>query len=254
MSKTVFKDHFSNQSDLYVKHRPHYPLELYAFLSSLTEKHDRAWDCGTGNGQAAIGLALYYNKVIATDPSQQQINNSFHHEKVQYLVEKAEYNSIESGSIDIVTIANALHWFDFDLFYKEVNRVVKENGVVAAWAYELPTICAEIDKLVHEYHYETLGKYWLPENWLVVEKYETIPFPFQQIDCPHFSSDKHLKRSDFIGFLNTWSATQRFIKENKYNPTDALSDALKEFWDDDCEKLVRWKLVVKIGRVGGVGG
>ena len=152
MSTLVFKDHFSNHADLYLRYRPLYPANLYTFLSSLTKHHTLAWDCGSGNGQAAIGLAAFYNQVVATDASEQQISNSLPHDKIKYKVEKAEHTSFESHSVDIVTIANALHWFDFDLFYKEVNRVLKSDGVIAVWTYELPTISPEVDIILRDFH------------------------------------------------------------------------------------------------------
>jgi SAM-dependent methyltransferase len=245
-----FKDNFSKQSDLYMKYRPHYPVELYQFLASLTEDHDLAWDCGTGNGQAAVGLAAFYNKVIATDPSEQQIRNCLPHEKIDYRLEKAENNSIKPDTVDLLSIANALHWFDFDTFYAEVRRVLKNNGIIAAWAYGYPTVTPEVDVIIQDYHNHTLNDYWLPENRYSEEEYRTIPFPFQQISCPVFFSEKMMTAGDFVGFLNTWSATQRFIDKNNYNPTDELKNDLVAAWKgNDSEKKVTWKLSLKAGRV-----
>jgi SAM-dependent methyltransferase len=247
---TVFKDNFSKQADIYVKYRPLYPTELYSFLSSLTEDHEIVWDCGTGNGQAAIGLATFYNQIIATDPSEQQIKNCLPNEKVIYLVEKAESTSIRSNSVDLLTIANALHWFDFEVFYKEAVRVLKNNGVIATWTYGLPLISPEIDKIIKQFHDQTLNDYWLPENRLVEKEYATIPFPFQQINSPQFFYEKPMKLDGLIGYLNTWSATQRFINENKFNPTEQLREDLLSVWKDvDLEKKLTWKLILKVGRV-----
>ncbi|MEO8148236.1 MAG: class I SAM-dependent methyltransferase [Bacteroidia bacterium] len=247
---TIFKDHFSRQSDIYVKYRPHYPESLYAYLSSFTNEHKLAWDCGTGNGQAAIGLAKVYDKVIATDPSEQQIKNCIPNEKVKYLVEKAEHTSIESNSVDLITIANALHWFDFDTFYKEANRVLKYNGIIAAWSYCLPSVSPEIDEIINHFHYITLNDYWLPENRLVEKKYATVPFPFEQIDSPVFYSEKIMNLKDFISYLNTWSAVQRFIDINKFNPTEELQIEIMKIWNKtDAEKKVTWELTLKVGRV-----
>jgi SAM-dependent methyltransferase len=246
----TFKDNFSKQSDIYVKYRPHYPDELYTFLSSLTDEHEVAWDCGTGNGQAAIGLATFYNEIIATDPSEKQIKNCLPNEKIKYLVEKAENTSIQSNSVDLLTIANALHWFDFEVFYKEADRVLRNNGVIAAWAYGLPLISPDIDMIVKRFHDRTLNDYWLSENRLVEKEYETIPFPFQQISSPEFFYEKSMSLNDLIGYLNTWSATQRFINENKFNPTELLKKDLTNVWNDiDAEKKLTWKLILKVGRI-----
>jgi len=247
---TSFKDNFSKQADIYVKYRPLYPTELYSFLASLTMDHELVWDCGTGNGQAAIGLAAFYNKIIATDPSEQQIKNCLPNEKVKYLVEKAENTSLRSNSVDLLTIANALHWFDFEVFYKEADRVLKNNGIIAAWTYGLPLISPDIDKIIKLYHDETLNNYWLPENRLVEKEYATIPFPFQQISSPQFFYEKTMNLNDLIGYLNTWSATQRFINENQFNPTEQLrKDLLPVCKDMDLEKKLTWKLILKVGRV-----
>jgi ubiquinone/menaquinone biosynthesis C-methylase UbiE len=248
MNTITFKDHFSQQSDIYARYRPQYPQELYAYLASLTEAHHVAWDCGTGNGQAATGLAAFYEKVVATDPSEQQIKNSQPHERVEYLVEKAEQTSIVSHSVDLVTVANALHWFDFEAFYKEARRVLKSNGVIAAWAYALPIISPEMDKIVKYIHYDILGTYWLAENQLVQDGYVNVPFPFGQIAAPTFYCEKAMSLEDFRGYLNTWSAMQRFINKNNYNPLDKLGDELAAAWGD-WEKGVRWKLILKVGRV-----
>lgn len=245
----IFKDNFSKQSDIYARYRPHYPVELYSYLSSLTQHHELAWDCGTGNGQAAIGLAAFYDKVIATDASEQQIKNSIPNVKVQYRREAAEHTSIESDSVDLTTVANALHWFDFTNFYKEANRVLKNEGVIAAWAYGLPLISPEVDKIIKHSQDHILGAYWPPEVRFVAKKYTTIPFPFQQIDSPEFYCEKAMNLNDVIGYLNTWSATQRFIDQNKFNPTEDLRNELVMIWNpSDSEKIVRWKLIVKIGR------
>jgi ubiquinone/menaquinone biosynthesis C-methylase UbiE len=245
-----FKDNFSKQSDIYLKYRPYYPTELYAYLSSLTADHKLAWDCGTGNGQAAIGLAEHYERITATDPSAAQIKNCIPHSKIKYLVEQAENSSLESNSADLITIANALHWFDFDTFYKEANRVLKNKGIIAAWAYGVPSVFPEADTLIEHFHYHTLNDYWRPENRLIEKEYTTIPFPFQQITPPDFFYEKKMNLDELIGYLNTWSATQRFIDKNKFNPTDQLQEKLNAIWKDRSEeKTLRWKLILKVGRI-----
>lgn len=244
-----FKDNFSIQSDIYLKYRPHYPKELFLFLSSLTKEHNSAWDCGTGNGQAAVGLADFYKKVIATDPSKQQLQNAIPNKKVIYKNEKAEYNSIESDSIDIVTAANSLHWFDFDIFYASVKRVLKKNGVFAAWTYGPPSVSPEVDNIIKHFHDIILDEYWLSENRLTENEYRTIPFPFQRIGCPDFYCSKEFDLDEMIGYLNTWSAVQRYILNNNKNPADDLfPDLLKVWKDKDFKKVFTWKLVLMTGK------
>ncbi|MES2678980.1 MAG: class I SAM-dependent methyltransferase [Bacteroidota bacterium] len=245
----TFKDNFSQQSDLYVKYRPHYPQGLYAYLASLTLHRELAWDCGTGNGQAATGLATFYKRVLATDPSRQQIANCLSCENVHYAIERSENCSLPSDSADLITIANALHWFDFEKFFKEAKRVLKKNGVIAAWAYGPPRISKEVDQVTAHFHNIVLNDYWRPENRLVEQEYRTIPFPFELITSPVFFSEKEMRLEDFIGFLNTWSATQRFINENNYNPIDEILPALTNAWNNDHTKNARWHLVLKTGRL-----
>jgi SAM-dependent methyltransferase len=245
-----FKDNFSKQSGIYARFRPQYPPELYTYLASLTTQHETAWDCGTGNGQAAIGLAELYQHIIATDPSEQQIANAFSHPNITYKVEKAEETSIPDHSIDLVTVANALHWFDFEAFYKEVRRTLKPNGIIAAWAYQNPSISPELDSIITKLHDEILGNYWLTENRYVEKAYTTIPFPFKEIESPQFYSEKTMDLNDFVGFLNTWSATQRFIRQNNTNPVDMLYEELLNSWGViDHKKTISWKLILKVGVV-----
>jgi SAM-dependent methyltransferase len=177
-------------------------------------------------------------------------NKSLPHDKVTYWVEKAEHSSLASNSADLLTIANALHWFDFDVFYEEARRVLKPGGVIAAWAYGVPTISPEIDLIVNHLHDVTLHDYWVAENRLVEQGYTTIPFPFEPISCPDFVYQKPMNLHNLIAYLNTWSATQRFMEQHHFNPADQLFDTLSEVWVDAKEgKVVTWRLVLKAGRV-----
>ncbi|MES2560962.1 MAG: class I SAM-dependent methyltransferase [Bacteroidota bacterium] len=243
-----FKDYFSKQSDIYAKYRPQYPPELYAFLASKTAAHNKVWDCGTGNGQAAVDLTQYYQEVFATDPSEQQIVNSTPHPQVTYAVEKAERSSLPDASVDLITVANAMHWFDFELFYAEVKRVLKPDGIIAAWSYALPFISEEIDPIVYNFHHGVLNDYWVAENRLVEKEYSTIPFPFKEHLHPEFYSYKEMDLVDTIGYFNTWSAVQRYIATNHINPTDEFAKALSNVWGyPETKRIMRWKLALKIG-------
>lgn len=245
-----FKDHFSAHSGIYKKFRPLYPAELYSFLSSLTQDHKLCWDCGTGNGQAAVGLAAFYDKVIATDPSEEQIKNCIPHPKVEYRVERAESSSLKDHSADLLTIANALHWFDFDAFFTEAHRVVKKNGVIAAWAYGLPLTGTEVDTIAGSFHDDVIGSYWRPENKLVLDKYADLPFPFKNIEPPSFVFRKNMNLAETIGYFNTWSAVQKFINEKGYNPTEKLYKELQSVWGNEEEKKeFKWDLILKVGRI-----
>jgi SAM-dependent methyltransferase len=245
----LFKDNFSKQSDLYLRYRPHYPDELYQYLASLTTGKKLAWDCGTGNGQAAIGIANYYETVVATDPSEQQITNAIPYENVSYSVSKAEQSPLAENSVDLITVANALHWFEFDKFYTEVNRVLKPGGVLAAWAYGNPSHSDRVDKVITYFHDVVLGDYWLNENRLVEKKYSTVPFPFSELVTPDFKIKRELSRNDLVGLFHTWSAVQRYKDRNGKDPVALIEKDLDTAWDGGpLPKLFTWELVLKAGR------
>lgn len=245
-----FKDKFSRQSDVYLKYRPFYPDELFEYLQSLTESHDLALDCGTGNGQAAIGLTKYYKKVIAMDPSEEQIKNGLSHPRITYKKGIAEQSGLESSSVDLITVAQALHWFQFDRFYAEANRILKKNGVIAIWTYGLPAISDEIDRIVKYFHDEVLDDYWLYENRLVENEYTTIHFPFPQMETPVFEIIRELSLEELTGLLSSWSAVEYCKQKTGTDPVKVIHKDLKEVWGDpDHRKKATWKIRLIAGRL-----
>ena len=243
----AFKDHFSKQAADYAKFRPRYPHELFEYLGSLTPSRKLAWDCGTGNGQAAVGLASVFDRVIATDASEKQISNAQAHERVEYRVVRAEESALESASIDLIMVAQALHWFDLDRFYDEVRRVLKKNSVLAASAYNLLHIEPAIDEVINRYYYEVVGPFWPPER-VLVEKFEELPFPFSEIQTPSFEMIAQWNLEHLVGYLRSWSATQRFIAANKRDPLEAIADDLRAAWDDPGQmRKVVWPLILRVG-------
>lgn len=243
----TFKDNFSKQAEIYSKFRPTYPKELFEYLKSLTAGHELAWDCGTGNGQSAVQLAAYYEKIYATDPSQEQIKNAILNEKIIYRVEKAEQPNLGDNSIDLITVAQAVHWFDFHKFYPEVKRVLKTNGIIAVWAYGIPNINEDINPIIKDFHDNTIGEFWLPENKMIDEEYTTIPFPFEEIETPAFYIKKYLSLTELMGHFRSWSATQKYIDAYQNNPVKQLEHKLSIHWGE-TEKEVVWKLILKVGK------
>lgn len=244
-----FEDHFSRHSAQYAQYRPNYPQEIYAYLASLAPGRSLAWDCGTGNGQAAIGLVQYFDRVHATDASAGQISAAYPHEKVEYRVEPAEHVSLGDSSVDLVTVAVAIHWFDFDEFYREVKRVLKPGGVIAAWTYHLPEISSEIDALVERYYREILSSYWPARIQYLEERYKTIPFPFEEIVPPSFVMKADWTLTQLAGFLDSWSATQRYKAQEGHHPLERIWDQLLAAWGEETEvRRVRWPLHFRIGR------
>jgi len=246
-----FEDHFSGHSEQYAQHRPRYPDQIYTYLASIAPGRSLAWDCGTGNGQAALGLAKHFDKVHATDASAGQISMAYPHEKVEYHVEPAEHVSLDDASADLATVAVAIHWFNFDEFYREVQRVLKPEGILAAWTYNLTEISPEIDVLIQQYYGEILNGYWPERIHYLEEKYETLPFPFEEILHPSFTMESHWSLIQFAGFLDSWSATQRYKSQKGQHPLGLIWDQLLAAWGGEKEtRLVRWPLHFRIGRHG----
>jgi SAM-dependent methyltransferase len=245
--RLAFKDHFSKQAAGYAKFRPRYPQELFDYLGSIAPSRQVAWDCGTGNGQAAVRLASVFNRVIATDASEKQIANAQSQERVDYGVASAENSGIGSATIDLIMVAQALHWFDLDRFYGEVRRVLKNNGAFAASAYNLLHVEPAIDEVVNRYYYEVVGPFWPPERKLV-EQFADLPFPFHRVDAPRFEMTAQWNLDHLLGYLRTWSSTQRFIAANASDPLEQIIDELRVAWGESQQtRNVTWPLVLRIG-------
>jgi SAM-dependent methyltransferase len=246
-----FKDHFSKQAVDYAKFRPRYPQRLFDYLRSIAPTWQLAWDCGTGNGQAAVGLASVFDHVIATDASEKQIANAQAHQLIEYRVEPAENSGIGSGTVDLILVAQALHWFDLERFYKEATRVLKPDGVLAASAYNLLHIENAIDEVVNRYYQQVVGPFWPAERELV-ERFAELPFPFQEIDTPTLEMTEHWNLNHLLGYLRTWSATQRFIAAKGVDPLEQITDDLGSRWGKPGKrKTVSWPLIIRVGRKAG---
>lgn len=248
------KDLFSKQSKEYASSRPAYPKALFEFIASLVDERNLAWDCATGNGQAAVALADYFRQVVASDISAKQIENAQQKSNVAYRIFPAEKAPLEDGSVDLITVAQAIHWFDFDKFYSEARRVLRKGGVIAAWAYGLHEISPAVDKIVHYLYEDVLGdRYWPKERKYVEDRYETIPFPFEQIPAPQFQIRLEWSLSELTNYLYTWSSVQRFIEKNGYDPVKEIRGSFEDAWGGKdqagVKKAVTWPLYVKVGRV-----
>ena len=243
-----FKDHFSKQAADYATFRPSYPQALFDYLGSIAPSRHVAWDCGTGSGQAAVGLSSVFDRVIATDASEKQIANAQPYERVEYRVAPGENSGIASETIDLIMVAQALHWFDLDRFYEEARRVLKTDGVIAASAYNLLHIDKAINEVVNRYYHEVVGPFWPPERRLV-EQFADLPFPFREIDAPKFVMTAHWNLDHLLGYLRTWSSTQRFIAARGFDPVEHIAGDLRSTWGKAGQKRsITWPLIIRIGR------
>ncbi|MGB7873516.1 MAG: class I SAM-dependent methyltransferase [Anaerolineales bacterium] len=245
-----FRDYFSSQAKEYARHRPVYPEAMFNYLASLAPSKELAWDCGTGNGQAAMALAKNFRRVIATDASAAQINNAFPHERVEYLVEPAEKTTNVSNSVDLITVGTAVHWFDFDAFYQEVQRVSKPGGILAVWTYYFPVIEPEIDSWLKRFYWETLNGYWPERIHYLEERYKTLPFPFEEIEPPKFEMKATWELGNLIGFLGSWSAVKKLIDTQGDTTFEEPIKELERLWGDNPDKReIRWPLHFRIGKL-----
>ena len=244
-----FGELFSQVADRYAACRPGQPPAVIAYAASLAPRHRVAWDCATGNGQAAVGLAPSFERVFATDASASQIAHAVAHPRVEYRVAPAEACGLPDASVDLVTVAQALHWFDLAAFYAEVVRVAAPGAAVVAWSYaEAIVDDPAIDALLRALVRETLAPDWPPEIRLVQEGYRTIPFPFREVAAPAFELTASWTLDQLLGYARTWSAA---VRHGQRTGRDAVADAEPRFrraWDDPAEpRVVRWPIVTRAG-------
>jgi SAM-dependent methyltransferase len=247
-----FHDHFSGGAADYAAFRPAYPEGLFEWLAAHTAGHDLAWDCATGNGQAARGLARHYSRVVGTDASAGQLEHAFADPRIAYRVAAAEHSGLEDGTVDIVTVAQALHWLPLTPFFAEAQRVLAPGGLVAVWGYSLPgTASAGIDRELERFHDVIVGPYWPPERKMVDQHYRGVPFPFRELAVPPFAMEQSLTRGGLEGYLRTWSATQRYRAAHPNDdPLDQIASVLAAEWPDPDEmRIIRWPMFVRAGRL-----
>lgn len=244
-----FKDHFSAHAANYAEARPHYPPELFEWLAKQCPRRRLAWDAGCGNGQASVALAQYFGEVYATDPSAAQIANAIPHERVQYEVEGAEDCHLGDHTANLVTVAQAYHWFDHARFCQEARRVLASDGVVALWSYAESSVLPGVDAIVDELHHVTLGADWPPERQHVLDRYRELPFPFRPIPAPAFDMHAEWNLHQYLAYLSSWSAVQRYQKRTGEDPVAAVGDAMRAAWGDpEVALTVQWPLLLLVGR------
>lgn len=242
-----FKDHFSAQADDYACRRPGYPAELFDWLASVAPARGAALDVGTGNGQAALGLARHFERVRACDPSARQIAAARPHPRVEYALERAEAIGLPAASIDLLTVAQSAHWFDLALFYREARRVLRPGGVVALWTYSRFMAGPPVDALIEDFYRNVVGPYWPRERRHVEEGYRHLPFPFEPLLPPPLALELRWSLDEVLGYLGTWSAVQRYRDARAGDPLALLATPLRTAWGVRRRTLT-WPLHLRVGR------
>ena len=248
-----FKDYFSAQSAAYAEFRPRYPDALFAWLASIAPAHELAWDCATGNGQAAVGLARHFARVEASDASATQLANAEQHPRVTYRHAPAVAPGLEPRSVDVITVAQALHWLPLDAFFAEAGRVLRPQGVIAVWGYDIVRIAPPIDGVLDRFGEVTLCDYWAPERRMVADHYRSVPFPFAEMPVPEFVMEHEWTRDHLMGYLRTWSAVREFLAREGRDPVLDVEEEIAPLWPHAGEsRQARWPLFVRAGRTAAV--
>ncbi len=244
-----FPDHFSGHASDYARYRPDYPDSLFDYLAAAAPARSLAWDCATGSGQAALPLAARFDRVVATDASERQIAEAARDPRIEYRVAFAESAGLPDGSVDLVTVAQALHWFDRARFWEEAARVLVRKGVLAVWAYDLLHVSPGVDAAVRRLAREIVGPWWPPERRAVDQGYRSIEFPFEEVFAPTFVMEKAWTLSDLAAYLRTWSATRRYFASQGRDPVSLVEPELAAAWGNPGNpRPVTWTLDLRVGR------
>jgi SAM-dependent methyltransferase len=244
----TFRDLFAFASGSYATHRPDYPDELFRWLASVSPRRETAWDCGTGSGQAAVSLGAHFASVVATDASVKQLTSARRTPGVHYVAMAAEAAALTVDSTDLVTVAQALHWFDRPRFFAEVDRVLRPGALLAVWSYGMTAIAPAIDAVLHRFYEEVLGPYWPAERALVESGYVGIVLPYAEESAPSFAMQTSWRLAQLGGYLSTWSAVGRYVAAVGTDPLPAIMQELERVWGADEARPIRWPLVVRVAR------
>lgn len=245
----AFNDHFSSHAAAYRDSRPLYPPALFDWLAEQCARHGLAWDAGCGNGQASVALAARFDAVFASDPSAEQIANAQAQASVRYACEPAEVCSLPDGCADLVTVAQAMHWFDVPRFQAEARRVLKPDGVIAVWSYAQSRVDADVDAVFERLHDSLLDGFWPAGREHVISQYRHLPFAFTVIATPGFEMCCEWTLPQYLAYLRTWSASERYRRETGRDAVAEIADEMQVAWGDPGNvRRVIWPLTLKAGR------
>lgn len=247
----TFHDHFSEGSAAYREARPTYPRQLFEWLATASPATTRAWDCACGNGQATVPLAEFFDEVVGTDASEKQLAEAEQGSRVVYRRATAEASGLDAASVDLVTCAQAAHWFDHAAFHREVRRVLCPGGLLAVWTYGVHSVSPEVDRVVGRYYTEIVGPFWPPERTHVDEHYVNLPFPFARISTPAFEMSHSWDLGQLVAYLETWSATREFKRSSGRDPLEIIGSELASAWGDPTDRrTMKWPLTLLAGYCG----
>ena len=241
---------FSGVAEEYAASRPLYPPELFEWLASCVDQRETAWDAATGSGQAAIGLTSRFARVIATDVSASQLRHARQHPRIEYRVASAEESGLADDSIDLVTVAAAIHWFDLDRFYREVERVVRRGGVLAAWTYHVAHVSPPLDRILGPFYWDVVGPHFAAGARKVDALYEGLAMPGKALQAPALRASVRWSADDVLRFVRTWSGVQSYIAATKTDPVAQIAGAVREaFGGGAATRDVSWPLYVKAAKL-----
>ncbi|MDN5214596.1 class I SAM-dependent methyltransferase [Fulvivirgaceae bacterium BMA12] len=232
------KNLFSANSENYERFRPDYPDALYKYIFQYVRSFDQAWDCATGNGQAAKYLSTVFKQVEASDISDGQLDNAYQNFNIHYRQSPAESTPFKDNRFDLITVAQAFHWFNFEQFFREAKRVLKPGGVLAVWTYDLLKIEDRIDQAIGDFYHNVVGPYWESERKHVDRRYGDVKFPFRHVQTETFSIKKEWSLQQLIGYVQTWSSVAKYQKDHRENPVNALHDQLKQLWTHGVYEII----------------
>ncbi len=244
----MFKDHFSGHAAQYAAARPVYPAALFDYLASQCEQHDLAWDCATGNGQAAVALTEFFTRVFATDASAAQLCAAREHPQIEYQQLIAGEVPALAQQADLITVAQALHWFDIPAFFKSVEQCLKPGGVLAVWCYGVHSVSPAVDKVVHYLYADILGEFWPLERRFVEASYNDIEFPWPLAPTPVFDLTVQWNLEALRAYLRSWSALQRYQKSRNEDPLLLVDRELAAAWGETKERQVNWPIHLKLSQ------
>ncbi len=243
------KDNFSEQALNYASFRPVYPSSLLDEICQHVSHFNICLDCGTGNGQLAQLLSARFKKVVACDISQNQLKNAVQKSNITYVLGEAEALTLPSQTIDLITVGQAIHWFNFECFYAKVRQLLKPNGILALTGYGLMKTSNPIQEIIYRFYYETIGKYWDSERAYIDQHYQTIPFPLSEINSKPVSWHTDWNIDQLVGYIGTWSAVQHYIRAKGVNPIDSLRTELTKHWTEQNKIEIEFPMLLRIGKL-----